>query len=335
MVEGTGDTGGAATEDETGAGAYGRAIEEAVKELRAAVPGVVSEAAAVTFAAGPGGPGGGVFTVPYMDATLRVSYPAGVVSAGGERAVVAVTIVVLHYLARSVGPLDLSEPVRFAGLPGAGAYTAAFRSHAEIPLLQRFGEDGDAYVRALRALGGRPVADWGVRGTGAAEEADATAADDPEVVWRVPFLPNLPLGIRLGLAEDGMPGECVVMFPRRAGFAYHVEDLAVAGELMSARLLQAAEALEAAGGEVDLSVLATFFDPTEAELVVGKLRSAGIEAIVQGDALSVVYGLSMEGHARHHVLVRSDDLVEARGALDLGPGRPERRADAGDGSGEV
>ncbi len=293
------------------------------------MPGVVSEAAAVAFAAGPDGSGGGVFTVPYMDTTLHVSFPAAVVSDGGEKAVVAVTIVVLHYLARSVGPLDLSEPVRFAGLPGAGAYAAAFRSHAEVPLLQRFGEDGDTYVRTLRALGGRPVADFKAEGT------DAVAVDGPEVVWQVPFLPNLPLGIRLGLAEDGMPAECVVMFPRRAGFAYHVEDLAVAGELMSARLLQVAEALEAAGGEVDLSVLATFFDPTEAELVVGKLRSAGIEAIVQGDALSVVYGLSMEGHARHHVLVRSDDLVEARGALDLGSGEAEMHSGADEGSGEV
>ncbi len=329
MVGGTGETGGPGIEEETGAGAYGRAIEEAVKELRAAVPGVVSKAAAVVFVAGSDGSGGGVFTVPYMDTTLQVSFPAGVVSDGGEKAVVAVTIVVLHYLARSVGPLDLSEPVRFAGLPGAGAYTAAFRSHAEVPLLQRFGEDGGTYVRTLRALGGRPVADSRAEGT------DAVPEDDPEVVWQVPFQPNLPLGIRLGLAEDGMPAECVVMFPRRAGFAYHVEDLAVAGELMSARLLQVAEALEAAGGEVDLSVLATFFDPTEAELVVGKLRSAGIEAIVQGDALSVVYGLSMEGHARHHVLVRSDDLVEARGALDLGSGEAEMRLGADEGSGDV
>jgi hypothetical protein len=315
-VEGTGDERGGAP----ARGAYARAIEEAAKELRAAVPAVVSEAAGVAFAAGPGESVQGAFTVPYMDATLQVSFPEGVVREGGAEAVVAVTIVVLHYLARSVGPLDLSDPVRFAGLPGAGAYTAAFRSHAEIPLLQHFGEDGEGYMRALKALAGRPV-----EGT----------AEDPEVVWQVPFLPHLPLGIRLGLAEDGMPADCVLMFPRRAGFAYHVEDLAVAGELMSARLLEVAEALEAAGAVAELTVLATFFDPTEAELVVGKLRSAGIEAMVQGDALSVVYGLTMEGHARHHVLVRGEDLVEARGALDLGaagveaPGAAE--AEAGEG----
>lgn len=314
-------TGGAANGSAAAArGAYRRAIEEASKELRAAVPGVVTESAGVRFEPGPGETARGAFAVPYMDATLQVSFPEGVVREGGAEAVVAVTIVVLHYLARSVGPLDLSDPVRFAGLPGAGAYTAAFRSHAEIPLLQHFGEDGDGYVRALKALGGHPL---------------EGAAEDPEVVWQVPFLPHLPLGIRLGLAEDGMPADCVLMFPRRAGFAYHVEDLAVAGELMSARLLEVAETLEAVDTTADLAVLATFFDPTEAELVVGKLRSAGIEAMVQGDALSVVYGLSMEGHARHQVLVRGEDLVEARGALDLGTaevaGVGAADEDAGDG----
>lgn len=294
-------------------GAYARAIEEAVKEFRAVTPGVVETSAGVTFtsrgaAEVEGGVTPGVFAFPFMDHEIEVEHPDGAVMVDGAPAVVAVTIVVLHYLARSVGPLDLSEPVRFQGLPGAGAYTSAFRSHAEVPLLQRFGDDGEAYVSALRALGAGP--------------ADGSA-EDPEVVWEVPFLPHLPLGVRLGLAEDAMPADCVIMFPRRAGFAYHVEDLAVAGEIFSARLLEVAEVMadKEDDHQHDLSTLVTVFDPVEAEMVVSKLRSAGIEGIVQPEALSVVYGLTMEGHARHHVLVRTEDLVEARGALDLGEGR--------------
>lgn len=291
-------------------GAYARAIEEAVKEFRAATPGVVETAAGVTFRSGAeareaGGAPTGAFSFPFMDRAIEVEYPDGSVVLDGAPAVVAVTIVILHYLTRSVGPLNLSEPVRFQGLPGAGAYTSAFRSHAEVPLLQRFGEDGEAYVSALRALRARP--------------ADGSE-EDAEVVWEVPFLPHLPLGVRLGLAEDAMPADCVIMFPRRAGFAYHVEDLAVAGEIFSARLLEVAEiaADKENDHEHDLSTLVTVFDPVEADMVVSKLRSAGIEGIVQPEALSVVYGLTMEGHARHHVLVRTEDLVEARGALDLG-----------------
>ncbi|MHB9150614.1 MAG: DUF3786 domain-containing protein [Thermoleophilia bacterium] len=294
-------------------GAYARAIEEAVKEFQAAAPGVVETAAGVGFtsragAEAEGGVTPGVFSFPFMDREIHVEHPGGSVTLDGAPAVVAVTIVVLHYLTRSVGPLDLSEPARFQGLPGAGAYTSAFRSHAEVPLLQRFGEDGEAYVSALRALGARP--------------ADGSE-EDSEVVWEVPFLPHLPLGVRLGLAEDTMPADCVIMFPRRAGFAYHVEDLAVAGEIFSARLLEVADiaADKENDHEHDLSTLVTVFDPVEADMVVSKLRSAGIEGIVQPEALSVVYGLTMEGHARHHVLVRTEDLVEARGALDLGEDR--------------
>lgn len=114
-----------------------------------------------------------------------------------------------------------------------------------------------------------------------------------------------------------MPAECVILFPRRSGFAYHVEDLAVAGEILSERLLEAARAAAPADRDDDLAVLVTLFDPVEAEMVVSKLRSAGIDGIVQPEALSVVYGLSMEGHGRHHVLVRTEDLVEASGALDI------------------
>ena len=137
---------------EASGGVYARAIEQAVEEFRAVSPGVVETVAGVGFTAGAGSEGAGdvppgVFRFPFMDREVEVAYPDGSVSLGGEPAVVAVTIVVLHYLTRSVGPLDLSDPVRFQGLPGAGAYTSAFRSHAEVPLLQRFGEDGEAYVQ--------------------------------------------------------------------------------------------------------------------------------------------------------------------------------------------
>jgi hypothetical protein len=285
-------------------GAYARAVEEAVKELRSAAPRVIETSAGVVFRPREtaGGDAEGTFTFRFMNSEAEVAFPEGHVTVDGQGGLVSVTIVVLHYLTRSVGPLDLSEPVRFQGLPGAGAYTAAFRSHAEVPLLQRFGEDGDTYMAAVQRLGGRPA---------------AGAAEDPEVVWEMPFLPHLPIGIRLGLAEDAMPADCVIMFPKRAGFAYHVEDLAVAGEILSERLLEAVRAAEVERTD-GLAVLITLFDPVEADMVVSKLRSAGIESVVQPEALSVVYGLSMEGHGRHHVLVRTEDLAEAQGALGSG-----------------
>jgi len=286
---------------ESTGGAYARAIEDATKEFQAAVPAVMARAAGVEFRVAQSPEEASVFKVPFMDALLDISHPDGAVTSGGKGAVVAVIVVALHYLARSVGPLDLAEPVRFPGLPGASAYAGAFRSHSEVPLLQRFGEDGAGFVAAVSALGGVP--DGGI--------------EHPEVSWEVPFFPHLPLGVRLGLAEDTMPAECVITFPRRCGFVYHVEDLAVIGELFAARLLEVAEATSGAEEHAELMRLTTLFSRVEADLVVAKLRSAEIEAIVQPEALSVVFGLTMDGHARLHVLVRPEDLAEARGVLDV------------------
>ena len=296
-------------------GAYDRALEEARRELAAAVPGVVSAAAGVAFEAGAGG-GEGIFRFALLGSQVGVTYPAGLVSEGGREALVAPTIVVLHYLARSAGPLDLDDPVRFQGFPGANAYVAAFRAHAEAPLLRRFGEDPEAYVAAARALGGAPLE---------IREAPLQAAEE---MWRLPFLPHLPLGLRLGLAEDGLPADCVMVFPRRAGYVYHLEDLAVAGEILSARLLAAAGAsggfFAAGSGKqaepAEVAVLATVYDPMEAEIIVSRLRSAGIEAALRHDALATVYGLTFDGLGRNDILVRVVDLEEARAALETEEG---------------
>ena len=198
--------------------AYARALEEARREFAAGLPAVMAQGAGTSF-----DPETSRFAVPLLDQPLGVAYPEGVVSAGGREADVGVVVVVLHYLAHSVGPLELGGGVRYMRLPGASAFAAAFRSRVEVPLLTRFGEDKDAFVAAVRALDGR----------------------ESGGLWELPFLPHLPLAVRLGLAEGPMPAECVVLFPRRAGFVYPVEDLAVVGQLLAARLLALADGSEA------------------------------------------------------------------------------------------
>ncbi len=212
--------------------AYGRALEEARKELFASVPAVVSRSAGVAWsvnssdgagtangeAAGAGATGS--FRVPFMDLELTVSFPGGVVLLDGREAHVDVTVVAVHYLARSVGPLQLTDAVRYMGLDGASAFAAAFRSRVEVPLIRRFGEDPDAFAAAAAQLGG--------------SEAGGGR-------WSIPFLPHLPLGVSMGFVEDDLPAECVILFPRRAGYVYPVEDLAVAGQLMAMHILACAD----------------------------------------------------------------------------------------------
>ena len=64
-------------------------------------------------------------------------------------------------------------------------------------------------------------------------------------------------------------------------------------------------------------LLTRLYDPVEAEIVVGKLRSSGIEAYAKHDALSVVYGLTVDGCGQQDIMVRAEDLEEARMALEV------------------
>ncbi len=59
--------------------------------------------------------------------------------------------------------------------------------------------------------------------------------------------------------------------------------------------------------------------PMEAEIIVGRLRSAGIETYVRHEALSVVYGLTVDGCGQQDIMVRPDDLDDARFALEEMP----------------
>jgi hypothetical protein len=65
-------------------------------------------------------------------------------------------------------------------------------------------------------------------------------------------------------------------------------------------------------------LLVRLYDPIEAEIVVAKLRGSGIEAYLKHDALSVVYGLTVDGCGQQDILVRAEDLDEARAALEVG-----------------
>jgi hypothetical protein len=75
------------------------------------------------------------------------------------------------------------------------------------------------------------------------------------------------------------------------------------------------EGAGAGGSSGELVTLVTIYDPIEAEIIVGKLRSAGISAYANHDALSVVWGLTVDGAGRHDIVVRAEDLPEAQAAL--------------------
>lgn len=66
----------------------------------------------------------------------------------------------------------------------------------------------------------------------------------------------------------------------------------------------------------ELVILMTTNDPVEAEIVLGKLRSACIQAYIKHDAVSNVIGVTFDGVGRQDVVVRAEDLTEAKAALE-------------------
>jgi cell division septation protein DedD len=66
----------------------------------------------------------------------------------------------------------------------------------------------------------------------------------------------------------------------------------------------------------ELVTLVATNDPVEAEIILGKLRSAGIDAYIRHEAVSNVIGLTFDGVGRQEVIVRADELVEAQVALE-------------------
>ncbi len=73
----------------------------------------------------------------------------------------------------------------------------------------------------------------------------------------------------------------------------------------------------APGADPDAPVLlATFYDQMEAQIVVAKLRSAGIDCYLRHEAAGVVYGLTVDGMGQQDVMVRAEDLEVAQAALE-------------------
>jgi hypothetical protein len=72
-------------------------------------------------------------------------------------------------------------------------------------------------------------------------------------------------------------------------------------------------------GEADAGMpvlLTSIYDQVEAEIIVAKLRSAGIECFIKHEALSIVYGLTVDGFGQQDIMVRAEDLEVAQAALE-------------------
>jgi hypothetical protein len=160
--------------------------------------------------------------VPFFGQPHLVTHPKGDVSAGGEPAHVAVSILLLHYLLRADGAPPAGEWLAFHELPDGLFYAASFAQRAEAPLAQAFGAGGlEALRAAAAAAGGLPL-----------EVADAAFAFQA--------LPRLALAALVWAGDDEFPAQASVVFDAAAGHYLPAEDLAGLGGLLARRLVSGA-----------------------------------------------------------------------------------------------
>jgi hypothetical protein len=77
-------------------------------------------------------------------------------------------------------------------------------------------------------------------------------------------------------------------------------------------------------------LLIRVFDPVEAEIIVAKLRGAGITSFARHEALGVVYGLTVDGCGQQDIIVRAADLHDAQAVLDTSEAPADGEADDGE-----
>lgn len=73
----------------------------------------------------------------------------------------------------------------------------------------------------------------------------------------------------------------------------------------------------------ELVTLISTNDRVEAEIILAKLRSACIAAYIKHDAVSNVIGVTFDGVGRQDIVVRAEDLPEAKAALESAPKEPK------------
>jgi hypothetical protein len=126
-------------------------------------------------------------------------------------------VLLKHYA--KAEPVDTAGiPVKFAGLPGGYAYEKAFLQRAVQPLAEAFGDEPEKLVECAKRFGG-------------------FALTYGDCAVEVPALPRIPLTIVVWRRSE-FPATANILYDQTANNYLPTEDLAVLGELTTARLIQ-------------------------------------------------------------------------------------------------
>jgi hypothetical protein len=209
-------------EPKTSEKTYGLALEKARQDLQGRDPMMAAALGGATYDKLTAN--SGRFRLRFWEKEYVIDYPEASVheEKSGQEPSTFIQILILHYLVNADGTPSADKWISFRELPGGLGFEPAFQQRSSQPLVRAFGHDAEAFIRAAEALGGERLTFGSV-----------------SFLFRI--FPRQWVAVVLDLADEEFPAWVNILFDGAASHYLPTEDWAVVGELLSSRLLQAAD----------------------------------------------------------------------------------------------
>jgi hypothetical protein len=196
-------------------------LEELRAELRLRTPEDIAACSGAIFM--PHEPGGGNFSISVWDQELVLDFPelnARSASAGLEVGP-AIQALVLYYFISADGTPLTGRYIAYSELPDGRFYAQAFQGYTGQELARRFANDPEALHKAAGRLGGIPQ-----------------SLGDCSYLF--PLFPNINLMIVYWQGDEDFPSNCQILFDASAASQLPTDACAIAGSMLTRRLLASA-----------------------------------------------------------------------------------------------
>ena len=189
------------------------AYQKAKKDMAGIRPYVVASESGASF-------DGGKFIIPLFHRTFSIQFPEVKVEEVESDTPPPrwIEVLLMHYLLHADGTPMSAMWITYRHLPDALLFEQRFTSMAMQPLVDRFGNDAEAFRHAALSIGGRPMTRTG------------------DAAFRFLALPKIPMGCILYLGDEEVSSSLNILFDAVAPHYLPTEDLSYLGLYLSIAL---------------------------------------------------------------------------------------------------
>lgn len=193
-------------------------VEDLRRDLRLRDPESLARLTGARYL--PTGPGQGEFHLSLWDREVVLTYPEGLThTAEGQQPLRPPDIALVLYYFHTADGTPLSHRwISFADLPDGRFYNQAFQGYTGRELARRFGGEIEEFERRALLAGGE-------------------RHDFGDIAFKFPVLPHLAFLVVLWQGDEDFPASCQILFDASAPHNLPTDACAVAGSLLTHRLL--------------------------------------------------------------------------------------------------